>query len=235
MEKTIEIKQSFIAELSDKLFINKKYCSLDDITKIFNFISFLLSKSIMDFSILKNFFLICKRELNKNSELFSKEICNLLSKEIRNIKKVMKQQMLLVNYYHLIEYFNFVIMLILNLESKQLIKVLFKQGSDFEYQFFRAAKRSLVYKDQHDVVKLLYNFFSYEFVNLFNNLGCMEEYNYIKNKIIKYSLRDQAKVSFNQKDYTDLIRYISEMDFNYSRLFEDELCESQDRHLSKKQ
>lgn len=231
----METNQSFISQLSDRLYISKKNCCLEEISKIFNFISSLLSKSIMDFSILKNFIFICKRELSNNSQLFSKELSNLLSKEIRNIKKVMKQQMLLVNYFHLIEYFNFVILLILNLESKQLIKVLFKQGSDFEYQFFRAAKRSLVYKDQHDVVKLLYNFFSYEFVNLFNNLGCMEEYNYIKNKIIKYSLRDQAKVLFNQKDYTDLIRYISEMDFNYSRLFEDNICESKDRHLSKKQ
>jgi hypothetical protein len=234
MEKALETKQSFISQLSDKLSINKKNYSLEEINNVFYFISSLLSKSIMDFSIIKNFIFICKRELSKNSELISKEICTLLSKEIRSIKKEMKQQLQLVNYYHLIEFFNFVILLIINLESKPLIKVLFKQGSDFEYQFFRAAKRSLVYKDQHDVVKVLYNFFSYEFVNLFNSLGCMEEYNYIKNKIIKYSLRDQAKVLFNQKDYSDLIRYISEMDFNYSKLFEDEICENQDKHLSKK-
>lgn len=201
------------------------------IERLFNHILNLMYKGMIDLSLINDFIMI----INKNKDIRSLTITltELLSKKLRSTKKDLKKGHKLEDYYHLVNFYIFIMIFTLNIESKDLLIGLFKKGTEFSYQFFKSAKRSFVYENQREIVKILNFFNSTEYGSLFLKHDSKTIYEqYIKYKIGKYQKLTKSDMKFQSTDYSLLIKTIINLDISYNSIFNDRIiCNEEDKPL----
>jgi len=211
--------------------LNKPKDNFDhDIEKSFNNIINLIYKGMIDFSLINDFLIMIN--MNSHVRTLNNVLLGVVTKKLRETKKNLKVDQKLEDYYHLVNLFIFLMIFTLNIESKDLLRSLFKKGQEFSYQFFKAAKRSFVFETQNEIIKILNFFYSTEYLSLFLKSDCKSIYDYITYKTTKYKDLLKRELKYNTRDYNSLIMVIINLDLNYSSLFTNKnLCLEEDKLL----
>ena len=90
------------------------------------------------------------------------------------------------------------------------------------------------FTEQLEIAKIVFSFFSHEYLNLFISLGLKDLYNFLKEVLKKFLVNFPNFNKYTHKEYKILMKHILVLDFDYKKIFESErLCCPEDKPLCK--
>lgn len=145
-----------------------------------------------------------------------------------------KKEHKLNTYFSLASSLNFLFILAINFQNKTFIETIFEQNSNLMKSFFESLKHSLLFSEQYEIVKILLNFYTAQFLTLFSDLGLSELYGLMKEKLMKFMLNNFDFKKFASKEYKNLIKHILLFEFDLKSNFEKtDICSPEDKQLGK--
>lgn len=225
----------------NKLFSRRssKISDYPEFKSCFSKIQNLLKKSILEFSTLKNLInCLSERVLKLKNEDDQRNLFDIIRKHVKylfqDVYNKLKQEKRLEYYYQLVNTMTFLFTFALNFPNKVLIEMLFENNCNLMDCFLKCVKLSSTYSDQHEIAKILTNFFGMEYVVLFTDLGLKDTYVSLKDKFMKVVLDNSVFTKYSYKEYKILMKNILIQEFDYKKIFESQnLCGEEDKVLCK--
>ena len=244
----MSLLNSFSSMFKRKDTVIKEKCL--PIKNAFEKVNNLLKKGIVDFSLIDNLInTIHDYSQSKNINLSNnmsiindekKVIFQILRKYFKYLFKDVLEKLQfskdkgLDEYYFLTNSLNFFIILLINYPDKVLIETLLEPNCNFLDYFFKSLKISLAYEEQYDAIKILFNFYTSDFITIFSESNLIELYSLFKEKLLKLTLNSFNFQKFKPREYKMLIKHILVLQFDLKNIItEINICNEKDKPISK--
>lgn len=211
-----------------------------EIKEIFQTLSSLLKHCVLDLSIISQLIVAIKKQ---SEEAISNENQKFLFMFIRKnlrcilfdiIERFNKNDMSLQTYYYLTTTLNFYLILLINYQVKLFYEIMFDLQDKFMGALVICLKFSFAFSEQHDIIKILLNFYTAGFVIAFEEFDMIETYTVFKEKMIKLMVNNIDFKKFCPRDYTTLMKHVFMLEFDLKNDFDkSDICKNEDKPLCK--
>lgn len=200
----------------------------------------LIKQSVIDFSVVTELVLSVKQMADDSEENSDVKQVYFFVRE--NFKRIFaninlcfeKQLFKLSTYYHFVSAANILLLFLISYYNKTLIEIMFEPDSNFLKSFFMSVSYAIQYKEQHDAIKTLVNFYSGKFIRIFIDNSYMELYVVFKDQLLKKMVEKFDFHKFSAKDYNSLMKQLFILDFDLKSVFEKtQICSKEDKPLRK--
>ena len=202
----------------------------------------LLKNNVLDFSIIKLLITNIQSEISQEDNIEEQRLILVVVRKylkylFTDIYEKLKNndEKNLTDYYYFVNCVNFFMILLINYpDSTSFIEVIIEPNCNFIVVFFKCLQLSLSYKEQYDIIKILMNFYTSQFLTLFVDSGLIEYYNSLKEKLLKITMNNFNYKRFPPLEYKILIKHLLVLEFDFKNILENsKICKKEDKPLCK--